>query len=158
LGVCRYGQALPLHPGVEHSEDEVKDAIIAQFALGTPLGHREVRQEKCSELGFRELDGNRRRCRLCYRYAHHARTSCAGYCNVLENQIPSNPTRGWEHLQNSQPLIWTNPPWGCLLAMSRRCSTLSGPSMPREPPFFWWSKTLTWPSPLPTVAMSCRWA
>src|SRR5882672_11529519 len=82
-----------------------KDAIIAQFALWTPLGHGEVRQDKCNELGFRELDGNRRRCRLCCRYAHHAKTSCAGYCHVLENQITSYPTRGWEHLQNSQPLI-----------------------------------------------------
>src|SRR6266849_3339573 len=78
--------------------------MIAQFALWTPLGHGEVRQDKCNELGFRELDGNRRRCRLCCRYAHHARTSCAGYCHVLENQITSYPTRGWEHLQNSQPL------------------------------------------------------
>ena len=38
LGVVRHGQALPLHPGVEHPQDEVKDAIIAQFALWPALG------------------------------------------------------------------------------------------------------------------------
>jgi hypothetical protein len=26
------------------------------------------------------------------------------YCRALENQSASYPTRGWEHLQNSQPL------------------------------------------------------
>src|SRR5262247_4721824 len=63
LRVVWNGQALPLHPGVEHSQDEVKDAIIAQFALWSPLGHREVWQDKCGELVLRELDRNRRRCR-----------------------------------------------------------------------------------------------
>jgi len=29
LGVVRDGQALPLHPGVEHPENEVEDTIIA---------------------------------------------------------------------------------------------------------------------------------
>ena len=51
LGVVRHGQTLPLHPGVEHPHDEVKDAVIAQFALGTALGHREVRQDKCLVTG-----------------------------------------------------------------------------------------------------------
>ena len=64
LGVCRHGQTLPLHPRVEDPQNEVKDTIIAQFALWTALGHREVRQEKCLELRCGELDGNRRRCRL----------------------------------------------------------------------------------------------
>ena len=27
LGVCRHGQTLPLHPGVEHPQDEVKDLV-----------------------------------------------------------------------------------------------------------------------------------
>ena len=43
MGICRHGQALPLHPRIEHPQDEVKDAIIAQFALRTAPGHREVR-------------------------------------------------------------------------------------------------------------------
>ena len=43
LGVCGEGEALPLHPGIEHPSDEVKDALIAQFALGPTLGHGEVR-------------------------------------------------------------------------------------------------------------------
>ena len=38
LGVVRHGQTLPLHPGVEHPQNEVKDSVIAQFALGTTLG------------------------------------------------------------------------------------------------------------------------
>jgi hypothetical protein len=38
LGVLRHGQTLPLHPGVENPQDEVKDPVIAQFALGPTLG------------------------------------------------------------------------------------------------------------------------
>ena len=38
VSVCRYGQALPLHSGVEHPQNEVKDPVIAQFALGPALG------------------------------------------------------------------------------------------------------------------------
>jgi hypothetical protein len=64
IGVLRYGQTLPLHPGVEDPEDEIKDAMIAQFALRPVLGHREVRQDKCLELRFGELDRNPRCCRL----------------------------------------------------------------------------------------------
>src|SRR5215468_3668890 len=64
LRIVWNGQALPLHPGVEHPQDEVKDAIIAQFALRSTLGHREVWrevwQDKCAELWFGKLDGNRR--------------------------------------------------------------------------------------------------
>ena len=33
IEVFRYGQTLPLHPGVEHPHDEMKDALIAQFTL-----------------------------------------------------------------------------------------------------------------------------
>jgi hypothetical protein len=29
LSVCGDGEALPLHPGIEEPEDEVKDAMIA---------------------------------------------------------------------------------------------------------------------------------
>src|SRR5215475_5471689 len=47
------GQALPLHAGIEHPQDEVKEAMIADFALRTALGHREVREDKFVELGFR---------------------------------------------------------------------------------------------------------
>ena len=64
MDIVRYGQAFPLHPGVEHPQDEVEDAIIAQFALRPALGHREVRLDKCDELRLGELDGNRRRYRL----------------------------------------------------------------------------------------------
>ena len=56
LGVVRDGQALPLHARVEHPQNEVEDAMIAQFTLGSPLGQREVGQDKCGELGCGELD------------------------------------------------------------------------------------------------------
>src|SRR5262249_54909085 len=71
-----HGQTLPLHPGVEHPEDEVKNPLIAQFALWAALGHREVRQDKCLELRFGELDGNRRRCRLWGYGTHQVMASC----------------------------------------------------------------------------------
>ena len=71
-GVCWHGQALPLHPGIEDPQDEVKDAILAQFALWPALRHGEVRQEKYLELWCRELDRDRRRCWLWCCGAHHA--------------------------------------------------------------------------------------
>ena len=43
MGACRHRQALPLHPRVEDPQDEVKDAVIAQFALWTAFGHGEMR-------------------------------------------------------------------------------------------------------------------
>src|SRR4029453_12005618 len=52
-----------------------KLATSYQFALGTALGHREVRQDKCGELRFGELDGNWRRCKLWCRGAHDTMTS-----------------------------------------------------------------------------------
>src|SRR5712691_6922388 len=93
-GVCWHRQALPLHPGVEYPQDQVKDPIIAQFALRSPLRHREVRQDKCGELRFGELDRDRRRCRLFYCYTHHVRASCEKYGCAPENQFASYLTRG----------------------------------------------------------------
>src|SRR5215510_303022 len=94
IGLVRHGQALPLHPRIEHPEDEVKGPVIAQFALWTALGHREVRQDKCLELGFRELDRNRRRCRLWGCYAHQARASWEEEGCDLGKRITSETTRG----------------------------------------------------------------
>src|SRR5712691_5739204 len=74
-GVCWHRQALPLHPCVEHPQDAVKDAMIAQFALWPALGHGEVRQDKCLELRCGELDRDWRRYRLWCCGAHHARAS-----------------------------------------------------------------------------------
>jgi len=70
LGVFGHGQALPLHPRIQHPQDEVEDAMIAEFALGAALGHGEVRQDKLMKLGVRELDGNRRGCRLLCQCGH----------------------------------------------------------------------------------------
>jgi len=55
LRIVRDRQALPLHPRVEHPQDEIEDPMIAQFTLWSPLGHREVRQDKCGELLFRKM-------------------------------------------------------------------------------------------------------
>src|SRR2546421_363788 len=60
---------------------------IAQFALWSPLGHREVREDKCGELRCRELDGNRRRCRLWCRGVHHGMASCEEWRYALKNHI-----------------------------------------------------------------------
>src|SRR5262249_47599058 len=49
-GGSRHGGAGPRHPRLEEQEDEVKDAVIAQFALWATLGHGEVRQDKCGGL------------------------------------------------------------------------------------------------------------
>src|SRR5882724_7719674 len=93
LGVVRHGQTLPLHPGVKHPHDEVKDPVIAQFALWTALGHREVRQDKRFELWCRELDRNRRRYRLWGCCAHQARASWEAEECELEKRITLEPTR-----------------------------------------------------------------
>jgi len=50
--VFRHGQAFPLHAGIEDPQDEVEEAVIAEFALGTAFGHGEVRQDKFVELHF----------------------------------------------------------------------------------------------------------
>ena len=94
ISVMRHRQALPLHPGVEHPQDEVKDLVVAQFALRSPLGHREMRQDKCLELGFRELDRNRRCCRLWCHGAHHTMASGKKWRGDLEKRITSDTTRG----------------------------------------------------------------
>src|SRR5208283_1141042 len=54
-------QALPLHACVEHPQNEVEDAMIAEFTPRPPPGHRQVRKDKCDELWLGELNGNRRR-------------------------------------------------------------------------------------------------
>src|SRR4051794_13494616 len=56
MAILRNRQTLPLHPGIEHPHDEVKEPVIAQFALWTTLGHRKVREDTCLELRFGELN------------------------------------------------------------------------------------------------------
>ena len=56
-----YWQALPLHTRIEDPQDQIEDAVIAQFAFRPAHGHREVREDKCDELRPGELHGNRRR-------------------------------------------------------------------------------------------------
>jgi hypothetical protein len=50
-----------LHACVEYPQDKVKGAMIAEFALRSAPGRREVRKDKCDELRLGELNGNRRR-------------------------------------------------------------------------------------------------
>ena len=69
-GVCGDGQTLPLHARIQDPQDEVKDPMIAQFALRPTPGHREVREDKRGELRFGELNRNWRRSRLLRRRAH----------------------------------------------------------------------------------------
>src|SRR4029434_2924886 len=94
LGVVWDAQALPLHPRLTHPQNEVEDAVIAQFALRSPLGHREVREEKCLELRFGELDRNRRRCRLWCRGAHRAIASWEKWWGALAKGITSDCIMG----------------------------------------------------------------
>jgi hypothetical protein len=94
MRVFLYRPALPLHTRIQDPQDEVQDTMIAYFALRSPLGHGEVREEKCRELRCGELDGNRRRCRLVCRCAHQARTLCEARGCILRNLATSNPTRG----------------------------------------------------------------
>jgi hypothetical protein len=74
-GAFRNGQTFPLHPCIEHPQDEVEEAMIADFALRTPLGHREVREDKFGELRCGELDGNRRCGSVCCRCVQGAMAS-----------------------------------------------------------------------------------
>ena len=92
MAISRYGSALPWHPRIEHPEDKVKDPMIAQFAFGTPLGPREVRQDKFIELWCGELDGNRRGCRVFCSCAHGLLASCAACGLYLLNQVSPNTT------------------------------------------------------------------
>jgi hypothetical protein len=52
MGVFRHRQAFPWHPRIEGPQDEVKEAMIAEFTLGSALGHREVRQDKLMTLNL----------------------------------------------------------------------------------------------------------
>jgi len=49
VGVFGHGQTLPWHARVAHPYDEVEEAMIAEFALGSALGHGEVREDKFME-------------------------------------------------------------------------------------------------------------
>src|SRR5277367_3070587 len=61
IGCPGHRQALPLHACVEYPQDKVEDAMIAEFALRSAPGRREVREDKCDELRLGELNGNQRR-------------------------------------------------------------------------------------------------
>ena len=61
VGGSGYRHALPLHTRIEDPEDEIEDAMIAQFTFRPAAGHRQVGEDKCDELRPGELHGNRRR-------------------------------------------------------------------------------------------------
>jgi hypothetical protein len=61
-GSARGGRGNPVpyrHTRVEDPQDQIEDAVIAQFALRPPQRHREVREDKCDELRPGQLHGNR---------------------------------------------------------------------------------------------------
>src|SRR5690348_603118 len=41
-----------------HPEDQIEDAVIAEFAFRPAPGHREVWEDKCAELRLGELNRN----------------------------------------------------------------------------------------------------
>jgi hypothetical protein len=75
-GTFRDWQALPRHPRIQHPQNEVKEAMIADFAPRTAPGHREVREDKCGELGFRQLHRDGHCVRIFGSCAHQMRASC----------------------------------------------------------------------------------
>jgi hypothetical protein len=92
MTVFRPGQALPWHPGGEPPHEEGKDAMIAQLALWTPLGPREVRPDQCMELRGGELDGNGRGGRVLCSCAHGVLASGAAGGRYLLKQVSPNTT------------------------------------------------------------------
>ena len=65
-----YRHALPLHTRIEDPQDQIEDAVVAQFALRSTHGHREVREDKCDELRPGQLHGNRCRGAVFCHIAH----------------------------------------------------------------------------------------
>ena len=61
VGRPGYWHALPLHTRIENLQDQIENAMIAQFTFRSAAGHRKVREDKCDELRPGELHGNRRR-------------------------------------------------------------------------------------------------
>jgi hypothetical protein len=75
IGTFRDWQALPRHPHIQHPQNEVEEAMLAQFALRPALGHREVREDTCGELEFRQVHRDGRGVRIVGRCAHPRRAS-----------------------------------------------------------------------------------
>jgi hypothetical protein len=75
-GTFRDWQALPRHPRIQHPQNEVQEAMIVDFAPRTALGHREVWEDTCGELGFRQLHRDGRYVRIFGSCAHDVRASC----------------------------------------------------------------------------------
>src|SRR5215510_3113974 len=86
VGVFGHGSALPLHARLQDPYNEVEDAMVAEFAPGSTLGHGEVREDKLCELRFGELHGNRRGGRLFWHCGHHRLTSFEGGCPRLRRR------------------------------------------------------------------------
>src|SRR5664279_5606755 len=57
VGRPGYWHALPLHTRIENPQDQIEDAVIAQFTFRSAAGHRKVREDKCDELRSGELHG-----------------------------------------------------------------------------------------------------
>ncbi len=68
------------------------------------LPTREVRPEQCVALRFGEWDEKGHRCSVLCTYAHGALASFAACSIMLMNQFSPTTPRGWNDLQNSQPV------------------------------------------------------
>jgi hypothetical protein len=60
--------------------------MIGNFARRTPLGYREVREDKLVELGFSQLYGDGRAVGIFGGDAHQVRISCKEGCLAQDNQ------------------------------------------------------------------------
>ena len=89
----RGAQALPLHTRIQDPYDEVKDAMGAEFAPGSTLGHGEVREDKWRALRGGELYGNRRGGGLSWHCGPNQLTSFEDGCARPWETVSSNVIR-----------------------------------------------------------------
>ena len=90
------------------------------------LHTREVRSEQCVALRFAQWDGKGRCSSVCRTYAPWAMTSFAACQRKLMHPFYPTTTRGWNDLQNSQP-VHRLVLWVCGCAQSGACRVRSVP-------------------------------
>src|SRR5271157_848160 len=115
-------QALPLHACVEHPQDEVEDAMIAEFTPRPPPGHRQVRKDKCDELWLGELNGNRRRRWTFGHIAHRKWLDDKHEQLTSESPIGSYNTMGYR-MDETRNHLFRKPPseqWSAHFHVARR--------------------------------------
>src|SRR6266511_482676 len=109
-GTCQHSR---LHGGVRVPMNWWRVLGNVEASHMTPgvrqqLPTREVRSEQCVALRFARWDGKGRCSSVCCTYAPWAMTSFAACQLKLMHQFYPTTTRGWNDLQNSQP-VHTEP-------------------------------------------------